>query len=223
MIEQGLSISNQQSTIHPHQSLVVLISGYGSNLQAILDACASGVLPARVTGVISNKKDAYGLERARQAGIQGVYKPKSKQQGRREYDTELAELVAAYNPDWIVLAGWMRVLSSAFLKHFPGRVVNLHPALPGTFPGTDAIQRAFEAFQRGEIAQTGVMVHLVPGEADGEHPIVDAGPVLAQEGVPIEPQDTLETLEARVHAVEHRLLVEVLKRLTTEARRHEDI
>jgi phosphoribosylglycinamide formyltransferase-1 len=192
------------------ENFVVLISGYGSNLQAILDACASGVLPARVAAVISNKKDAYGLERARQAGVPAVYKPKPKEQDRREYDAELAELAASYQPDWIVLAGWMRVLSSAFLKHFPGRVVNLHPALPGTFPGTEAIPRAFEACRRGEIAHTGVMVHLVPDEG------VDAGPVLAQEVVPIEPGDTLETLEARVHAVEHRILVEALNRLTTE-------
>jgi formyltetrahydrofolate-dependent phosphoribosylglycinamide formyltransferase len=191
------------------RTLVVLISGYGSNLQAILDACASGELPARVTAVISNRKDAYGLERARQAGVPAIYQPKPREQYRRLYDAELGGLVALYQPDWVVLAGWMRVLSSTFLERFPGRVVNLHPALPGTFPGTEAIQHAFEAYQRGEIAHTGVMVHLVPDEG------VDDGPVLAQEEVPIEPQDTLETLEARVHAVEHRLLVEVLKKLTT--------
>ncbi len=218
--DQGSAISdpqsaiiNPQSAIYNLQSLVVLISGYGSNLQAILDECASGGLPARVSVVISNKKDAYGLERARQAGVPAVYKPKPKEQDRRLYDAELAELVAAYQPDWIVLAGWMRVLSSAFLERFSGRVVNLHPALPGTFPGTEAIQRAFEACQRGEIDHTGVMVHLVPDEG------VDAGPVLAQEVVPIGPGDTLETLEARIHAVEHRILVETLKRLTTESRK----
>jgi phosphoribosylglycinamide formyltransferase-1 len=205
--DQGSAINNPQSTI---SNLVVLISGYGSNLQAILDACTSGALSARVTAVISNKKDAYGLERARQAGVPAVYKPKSKEQDRRLYDGELAELVASYQPDWVVLAGWMRVLSSAFLECFSGRVVNLHPALPGTFPGTEAIQRAFEAYRQGKIACTGVMVHLVPDEG------VDAGPVLAQEVVSIGPQDTLETLEARVHAVEHRILVEVLKGLTTE-------
>jgi phosphoribosylglycinamide formyltransferase 1 len=204
--DQGSTSSNSRSSTH---NLVVLISGFGSNLQAILDACASGELPARVTAVISNKKDAYGLERARQAGIPAVYKPKFKEQDRRLYDAELAELVALYQPDWIVLAGWMRVLSSVFLERFPNRVVNLHPALPGPFPGTDSIQRAFEAYQRGEIAHTGVMVHLVPDEG------VDAGPVLAQEVVPIEPGDTLETLEARVHKVEHRILVDSLRKLTT--------
>jgi phosphoribosylglycinamide formyltransferase-1 len=172
------------------------------------------VLPARVVAVISNKKDAFGLERARQAGIPAVYRPKPKEQDRRVYDSGLAELVASYQPDWIVLAGWMRVLSSAFLERFPNRVVNLHPALPGTFPGTEAIERAYEAAQRGEIDHTGVMVHLVPDEG------VDAGPVLVQEVVPISEEDSLEALEARVHAVEHRILVETLKKLTTESRRH---
>jgi formyltetrahydrofolate-dependent phosphoribosylglycinamide formyltransferase len=196
------------TTIHaPRPTLVVLISGHGSNLQAILDACASGELPARVAAVISNKRAAYGLERARLAGVPAVYKPKPKEQDRRQYDHELAELVAGYQPNWVVLAGWMRVLSSDFLDRFPGRVVNLHPALPGVFPGTEAIARAFEAYQRGEIQHTGVMVHLVPDEG------VDVGPVLAQEIVPILPEDTLETLATRVHAVEHHLLVKTLKTL----------
>jgi formyltetrahydrofolate-dependent phosphoribosylglycinamide formyltransferase len=187
--------------------LVVLVSGYGSNLQAILDACARGELPAQVVAVVANRQEAYGLERARRAGIPAVYKPKLKSQDRSQYDAELADLVAAYRPDWVVLAGWMRVLSMAFLERFPNRVVNLHPALPGTFPGTHAIERAYEAFRNGEINHTGVMVHLVPDEG------VDAGPVLIQESVPVLAEDTLEKLEARVHRVEHRLLVVALRRL----------
>lgn len=185
-------------------NLVILISGNGSNLQAILDACASGELPARVAAVVSNKSGAYGLERARQAGIPAIARPKPKAQDRREYDAELAELVASYQPDWVVLAGWMRLLSSAFLDRFPNRVVNLHPALPGMFPGTHAIERALEAHRQGQIANTGVMIHLVPDDG------VDSGPVLAQESVPIFPNDTLETLETRIHQVEHRLLVNTL-------------
>jgi len=187
--------------------LVVLISGQGSNLQAILDACRSGELEARVAAVISNRADAYGLERARQAGIITHVLPKLKDQDRREYDARLVELVAPYRPDWVVLAGWMRLLSMAFLDHFPNRVVNLHPALPGTFPGTEAICRAFEAFQRGEIQGTGVMTHLVPDEG------VDAGPVLAQLEVPITAEDTLTSLSERVHQAEHILLVRTLKQL----------
>ena len=189
------------------RKLVVLVSGNGSNLQAILDACSSGELCAQVVAVVSNHADAYGLERARRASVPAVVKSKAKMQDRRAYDAELAELVAAYQPDWIVLAGWMRVLTMAFLERFPNRVVNLHPALPGTFPGTHAIQRAFEAYQRGEINHTGVMVHLVPDEG------VDCGPVLASEVVPILPGDTLAMLEARIHVVEHRLLVQTLKNL----------
>lgn len=191
-------------------SLVVLISGQGSNLQAILEACASGELPARVVAVIANRAEAFGLERARRAGVPAVVKPKLKTQSRQAYDAELADLVAWYQPDWVVLAGWMRILTAAFLDRFPERVVNLHPALPGMFPGTHAIERAFAAYQRGEIEHTGVMVHLVPDEG------VDCGPVLAQAVVPIHAEDTLASLEARTHETEHRLLVATLAQLIAD-------
>lgn len=187
--------------------LVVLISGFGSNLQAILDACANGRLPAEVVAVFSNKPEAYGLERARAAGVPAIPFPKQPQEDRRAYDRRLAQAVAEYHPDYIVLAGWMRILSMEFLGQFPQRVINLHPALPGTFPGTHAIERAYQAWQRGEIDRSGVMVHLVPDEE------VDAGPVLAYEEILFQPGETLEAFEARVHQVEHRLLVETLARL----------
>jgi len=187
--------------------LVVLVSGHGSNLQAILDACASGELPARVAAVISDQPGAFGLERARRAGVPALPCRKRKAQDRRAYDAFLAELAAGYAPDWVVLAGWMRLLSGAFLCHFPGRVVNLHPALPGKFPGTHAIGRAYAAFGRGEISGTGVMIHLVPDEG------VDNGPLLAQHDVPIYPGESLEALEARIHAAEHSVLVQTLAHL----------
>jgi len=190
--------------------LVVLISGNGSNLQAILDACRSGELPASVVSVITNKADAYGLVRTKNSGVEAIHFPKQGNESRNEYDTRLAELVASKQPDYVVLAGWMRILTSSFLNHFPNRVVNLHPALPDTFPGTHAIERAFEAYQRGEIQHTGVMVHLVPDEG------VDNGPVLATEIVPIQKDDTLETLETRVHQTEHVLLVDTLKKILEE-------
>jgi len=188
-------------------NLVVLISGFGSNLQAILDAARLGIIPCRVCAVVSNKTDAYGLERARLAGLPAIAHVYDKDQGRMAYDLRLADIVSSYQPDWVVLAGWMRILSSAFLERFPNRVVNLHPALPGMFPGTHAIERAFEAYRSGQIEHTGVMVHLVPDEG------VDNGPVLNQRVVPILPEDTLETLETRLHQVEHALLVETLKSL----------
>jgi phosphoribosylglycinamide formyltransferase-1 len=158
--------------------------------------------------VISNKRAAFGLERAQRANVPAIVKPSRQELDRRVYDAELAEIVAAYQPAWVVLAGWMRVLSSVFLDRFPQHIVNLHPALPGTFPGTHAIERAYAAYRAGSIDHTGVMVHLVPDDG------VDDGPVLAQEIVSINPDDTLEALEARIHAVEHRLLVDTLQTLT---------
>ncbi len=187
--------------------LVILVSGYGTNLQAVLDACQSRRLTAQVVAVFSNKSDAFGLERARQAGIPALAAPKRRELDRQVYDANLAEQVGSFQPDWVILAGWMRILSSAFLGRFPNRVINLHPALPGAFPGTNAIERAFQAFQQGEIQSTGVMVHRVPDEG------VDCGPVLGQETVLILPGDTLQDLEQRIHTVEHRLLIEVLEHL----------
>lgn len=185
--------------------LVVLISGNGSNLQAILDACASGELSASVVTVISNKDNVYGLIRARDAGVEAICLAKKKNETRREYDVRLAGCISPKRPDYIILAGWMYLLTNDFLSVFPGRVINLHPALPGMFPGTHAIRRAFDAFQRGEIDHTGVMVHLVPDEG------VDNGPVLATEIVPINKNESMESLETRVHQTEHKLLVNTLK------------
>ncbi len=193
-----------------NKRLVVLISGNGSNLQAILDACVSVELPASVVCVISNKADAYGLVRAKNAGVKAVHFAKLTNETRQEYDKRLADYVTTKQPDYIILAGWMRILSSSFLSSFPNKVINLHPALPDTFPGTHAIERAFEAYQRGEIEHTGVMVHLVPDEG------VDNGPMLATEVVSINKEDTLETLETRVHQTEHVLLVNTLKKILEE-------
>jgi len=190
--------------------LVVLISGSGTNLQAILDACRRGELSAEVAAVISDQPQAYGLVWAKEAGVPAIVKPKRKEQTRAQYDDELAQLCRSYQPDLIILAGWMRLLTRAFLDHFPMQVINLHPALPGAFPGTHAIQRAYEAYRRGEITHTGVMVHLVPDEG------VDNGPLLAQEVVPIEPDDTPEALETRVHSVEHRLLPAAIQKYWVE-------
>ena len=185
--------------------LVILISGNGSNLQAILDACARNELSASVVAVISNNAEAYGLVRAYEAGIPAIHFPKFESESRRDYDARLAEMTMTYAPNYIVLAGWMRILTSAFLDHFPNRVINLHPALPGMFPGINAIERALEAFKQNQIGHTGVMVHLVPDEG------VDNGPVLASEIVSIQHGDTVASLQERVHKVEHALLISALK------------
>lgn len=191
--------------------LAVLISGHGSNLQAVIDACEGGTLPAQVVVVVSNRRAAYGLGRAKQHGIPTIYHPLKPYteagRPRAEYDADLARLLQPYEPDWIVLAGWMHLFTMAFLKPFSGRVVNLHPALPGAFPGIHVIEKALEAYQRGEIGATGCMVHLVPDEG------VDCGPLIAVAEVPILPDDSLADLEERMHRAEHRLLVESLDRL----------
>jgi phosphoribosylglycinamide formyltransferase 1 len=189
--------------------IVVLASGAGSNLQAILDACADGRLPARVAAVISNRQQSGALQRAADAGVPYVHAAPHPGESRADYDARLADIVSGFDPDWIVLAGWMRILSMSFLGWFPGMVVNLHPALPGELPGVDAIERAWHEAQDGRREHTGVMVHLVPDEG------VDAGPVLASATVPIHPADNLASLTERVHVTEHRLLVETLATLCT--------
>ena len=182
--------------------LIVLISGSGSNLQALLDAIAAEELPAQVVLVVANKADAYGLVRAEQAGVATLVFPYQpyKLAGREAYDGALAAVIAPYQPDLIVLAGWMRILTPAFLNAFPHKVINLHPALPGQFVGTHAIERAFEAYQQGEITHSGCMVHYAIPE-------VDAGPVLATAEVPLYPSDTLADFSARMHTAEHHLIV----------------
>lgn len=188
--------------------LVVMASGYGSNLQAVLDACSSGDLPAEVVAVVSDKDDAFALRRAAAAGVPSVHVGIHPGEERADYDARLADVVAGFAPDLIVLAGWMRLLTTAFLGWFPERVINLHPALPGELPGTRAIARAWHEALAGTRTKTGVTVHLVPDEG------VDDGPVLAFAEVPILlDHDTLEDLEARVHATEHRLLVDTLRSL----------
>jgi phosphoribosylglycinamide formyltransferase-1 len=185
--------------------LVVLASGSGSNLQAVLDACAAGLLPAQVVAVVSDQSTAFALERAANAGVPSVHVGRHDGEPRNDYDARLADIVAGFAPDVVVLAGWMRILTNDFLGWFPDRVINLHPARPGELPGTQAIERAWQEALSGERTTTGVMVHLVPDEG------VDDGPVLATEDVPILPDDTLETLETRIHAVEHRLLVDTIR------------
>ncbi|KAI9593254.1 formyl transferase [Syncephalis fuscata] len=214
--------------------ICVLVSGNGSNLQAILDATAPGqplADVARVTLVVANKSSAYGLTRARNAGIPtyvhtlSTYRKHTEiAEPRKQFDADLAAFLQRRPmvlpqqpadtadaeqqwqgppPDLIVLAGWMHILSPTFLDHFVGRVINLHPALPGEFDGIHAIERAYEASrpeQATPLKRTGVMVHQVVPE-------VDRGAPILTEEVPIYAEDTLEALETRIHQVEHRLLV----------------
>ncbi len=185
--------------------IVILISGSGSNLQALMDAVEDGRLPAKIALVVSNRKAAYGLVRAEQAGIPTLYHPfkpyRDAGKSRKTYEADLAAKIKPIQPDLLVLAGWMHVLEADFLTQFQNRVINLHPALPGQFAGTHAIERAFDAYQNGEISHSGCMVHYVIPE-------VDAGAVIVQAQVPIYPNDTLADFEERMHATEHRIIVE---------------
>jgi phosphoribosylglycinamide formyltransferase-1 len=187
-----------------NRRIVVLASGSGSNLQAIVDGCDSGHIDGAVVHVVSDRHDAFALQRAQAAGIATTHLARGEGEPRDAYDARLADIVDAEQPDIVVLAGWMRLLTMSFLGRFPERVVNLHPALPGELPGTNAVARALGQARLGERSSTGVMVHLVPDEG------VDDGPVLGTTTVPIHPDDTLDTLTDRVHAAEHRLLVDVL-------------
>jgi phosphoribosylglycinamide formyltransferase-1 len=194
--------------------IVVLASGNGSNLQAVIDACADQRLSATVVAVVSDVAHAKALDRADAAGIPAVHIGRRTGEARADYDARLADVVSGFDPDFIVLAGWMRLLTMSFLGWFPSMVVNLHPALPGELPGTYAIERAWAEHCAGLRTRTGVMVHLVPDEG------VDDGPVLATEEVAIAADDTQATLEARIHATEHRLLVDTLQHLCTLTFRH---
>ncbi len=197
--------------LKPRGLLVVLISGDSPALQAILDACASGTLHAQVVAVISDKPDGQGLDRAQKARVHSIAKVKPKSQERREYEAELAELISSFQPDWLVLAGWTHPLSAAFIDDLPQQIISIHPALPGAFPGTLAVERAYYAYCRDEIDETGVTIYSVCQEGD------DCGPVLAQQTVPIFEDDTVETLEERIQTVEQSLIVKVLQELVSAA------
>jgi len=189
--------------------LVVLASGNGSNLQAIIDACETRALHARVVGVVSDNHHAFALQRAAQHNI-ACHIVDATNTSRNEFNVQLASAVQEFQPDIVVLAGFMRLLTMDFLAHFPQRVINVHPALPGELPGTHAIARAFDEFVAGKRTHTGVMVHFVPDEG------VDNGPVIESAVVPIHPSDSLADLEQRMHATEHQLLINALTQLIKE-------
>jgi phosphoribosylglycinamide formyltransferase-1 len=171
----------------------VLISGRGSNLQALIDAARRGELGGEVAVVVSNVGTAPGLERARQAGIPAVFRD-HRGKKREDFDAELVEIMRAHHVDLVCLAGFMRLLSPVFVHAFPGRVVNIHPALLPAFPGLEAQRQAWEH----GVKVSGATVHLVD---EG----LDSGPIVAQEAVSVLSADTPETLAARILEVEHRL------------------
>jgi phosphoribosylglycinamide formyltransferase 1 len=172
----------------------VLISGRGSNLQAIIDAVGDGRLDAEIAVVISNRPDAAGLERARKAGIETLVLPHKPYADRVAYDIALASALKARGVRLVCLAGFMRLLGPAFIDEFPNAVLNIHPSLLPAFPGLDAQRQALEH----GVAVTGATVHLVTAD-------LDAGPILLQAAVEVKDTDTVETLSSRILEQEHRI------------------
>ncbi|MDH1340683.1 phosphoribosylglycinamide formyltransferase [Ectopseudomonas oleovorans] len=173
-------------------NVVVLISGSGSNLQALIDSIAHDGNPARIAAVICNRAGAYGLERAKQAGIATSLLDHKQFDGREAFDAALIQAIDAHQPDLVVLAGFMRILTPGFVQHYAGRLLNIHPSLLPKHKGLHTHQRALEAGDR----EHGCSVHFVTEELDG-------GPMVVQAVLPVMADDTAESLASRVHQQEH--------------------
>ncbi len=174
------------------KKIVVLISGSGSNLQSLIDSCRSGAIGAQIVAVISNQANAYGLVRAQQAGIPACYLDAKQYTDRQAYDAALLAQVDQFQPDLVVLAGFMRILSAQFVNHFAGKLLNIHPSLLPKYPGLHTHRKALENGDKGH----GTSVHFVTEELDG-------GPIILQAKVPIFEQDSEEDIIERVKAQEH--------------------
>ena len=176
------------------KNIVILISGRGSNMEAVVRAAQLEGWPARVAAVISNKPDAKGLAFAEAHGIPTAVVPSREYPDRASFDAALQREIDRFSPDLVVLAGFMRILTAAFVEHYAGRMLNIHPSLLPAFPGLDTHKKALEA----GVSEHGATVHFVTAE-------LDHGPMVAQARVPVLPGDTEDTLAARVLAEEHKL------------------
>lgn len=176
------------------KSIVVLVSGNGTNLQAIIDACNSSIQDGKVTAVFSNKATAFALERAKKAGAAAIFVDPKAFETRDAFDYSLMEQIDQHDPNLIILAGYMRILSSEFVRHYLGRMINIHPSLLPKYPGLNTYQRAILA----DDEEHGTSVHFVTEQLDG-------GPVILQARVPIYDDDTIDALTTRVQVEEHRI------------------
>ena len=193
--------------------LGVLLSGSGTNMENIARHIEEGKLDASIEVVISDRKDAYGLVRAKKRGIRAVFVDPASFPDRESYDRELVRILEEHRVDLVILAGYMRLVSKPFLEAFPMKVMNIHPALLPAFPGTSGVADALEY----GVKVTGVTVHFVD---EG----VDTGPIILQEAVPVLPTDDVDTLHQRLHQVEYRLYPEAIRlfcqgRLKVEGRK----
>lgn len=191
--------------------IAIFLSGIGSNMDAIIAACRDGTLRAAIALVASDNPESPGLARAESLGFNTIVSPYRKGVERTVSEQGFINALREHEIEWIVLAGFMRVLSGEFVRTFHGRIVNIHPSLLPAFPGAHALRDALEA----GAGVTGVTVHIVDE-------LIDHGPIIAQEEINILPGDTVETLSARVHAVEHRLYPATLQKLFHRQGRHLD-
>ena len=195
-------MSNEVEPTLPRR-VVVLISGSGSNLQALMDACRRGDIAGEVVAVISNKANAYGLQRAQAAGIPSEILEHSYFPDRQSFDTALMQHIERYQPDLVVLAGFMRILTPEFVRYYQGRLLNIHPSLLPLYKGVRTHERALE----DGVKEHGASVHFVTPELDG-------GPVIMQARVPVLPSDNPESLAQRVLSQEHIIYPRVVKWFT---------
>jgi phosphoribosylglycinamide formyltransferase-1 len=180
-------------------NFAVLASGRGGNLKAIIEAVQSRAIKAHLKAVISDKKDAYALEHARQAQVPAIFINPKDFDDRQSFDEAVVERLHEFKIDFVVMAGYMRLLSSYFIRQYPDKILNIHPSLLPAFKGTHAIK---EAFDYG-VKVTGPSVHFVSEE-------MDAGPIILQELVSVDPKDSLESLEEKIHQAEHRVYPKVI-------------
>lgn len=199
-------MSTTSTMAHKTPRVVILISGRGSNMVSIVNAVNNGLLPIKIAAVISNRPDAAGIEFAQQAGIDTAIIDHKTFASREEFDAAMAIEIDSYKPDLVVLAGFMRILTTEFVEHYTNKLINIHPALLPKFKGMDTHQRAIDA---GE-TEHGASVHFVTAE-------LDAGPVILQARVPVLKTDTADILAARVLEQEHKLYPEAIKKWVTQS------
>lgn len=191
--------------------IAVFASGHGSNLQALIDATTSGELPATIELVVSDRREAYCLARASEAGLLTLAFSPKDYGDKAQYEELLAEKLAELEVEYLVLAGYMRLIGPTLLERYPRRIVNIHPSLLPLFPGRDGIGQALAA----GVTETGVTIHYVDGG-------MDTGPIIAQERIAVSPGEDRASLEKRIHAVEHSLYPRVLRKIFMESREEQN-
>ncbi len=195
------------------KKIIVLVSGSGTNLQAVIDAIKTNEIEnVEISMVISNKQDAFALKRAEKEGIPTCFINPKEFSDNTQYDKKLTEIISKYNPDLIILAGYTRILTNQFINSFKNKIINIHPSLLPAFGGKGMYgHKVHEAVLKSKVKESGCTVHFVTEN-------LDAGPVIAQKKVPITDSDTVKTLSERVLKEEHKLLVEAIKKIIFSSR-----